>query len=127
MQPAFVLPAAGLKRQLFAALVTAFTLISGSGVSADPATVPDDEATLLGQRVLAVQAALQDPAAPGSMEAVEDLGLDSRYYVMVRGWLSLQLTGDRGIAASRQQARVRSARRSRSALHLSSRRSGQSI
>lgn len=32
------------------------------------------------------------------MEAVIDLGLDSRYYVMVRGWLSMQLAGDRSIA-----------------------------
>ena len=104
MQPAFVVPAAGSRRQLFATLVIAFTLILGSGVSADPATAPNDEATLLGQRVLAVQAALQNPGAPGSIQAVEDLGLDSRYYVMVRGWLSLQLAGDRSIVEAGQGA-----------------------
>ena len=42
--------------------------------------------------------ALNDPAAPDAIDAVKALGLDTRYYVMVRGWLSMQLAGDRGIA-----------------------------
>lgn len=57
----------------------------------------DDEAMRLGQQVVAIKAALDNPAAPGAMQAIMDLGLDSRYYVMVRGWLSLQLRGDRSI------------------------------
>jgi hypothetical protein len=48
----------------------------------------------LGYRVAAVREALQNPGAPGSMQAVTDLGHDQRYYVMVRGWLMYQLRGD---------------------------------
>ena len=49
-----------------------------------------------------VQAALADPTAQDSLQAVRDLGLDSRHYVMVRGWLGLQLRGDRDIVAASQ-------------------------
>jgi len=48
----------------------------------------------LGYRVAAVREAIQNPGAPGSMQAVTDLGHDQRYYVMVRGWLMYQLRGD---------------------------------
>ena len=33
-------------------------------------------------------------------QAVTDLGHDQRYYVMVRGWLTAQLEGDRSILAA---------------------------
>jgi hypothetical protein len=61
-----------------------------------------DEATRIGQQVLAIKAALDNPGTPDAMQAVMDLGTDSRYYVMVRGWLSLQLKGDRNIANASQ-------------------------
>jgi hypothetical protein len=61
-----------------------------------------DEATRIGQQVLAIKAALDNPGTPDAMQAVMDLGTDSRYYVMVRGWLSQQLSGDRSIANSSQ-------------------------
>lgn len=65
----------------------------------------DREALQLGYKVLAVRAAIQAPAAPGAMAAIIELGTDSRYYVMVRGWLALQLQGDKSIlAASRGEA-----------------------
>lgn len=72
--------------------------------NANASPAADSEALLLGQRVLAVKAALENPGVPGALEAVRDLGGDSRYYVMVRGWLGLQLEGDRSIAeASRDE------------------------
>ena len=45
----------------------------------------------VGHKVLAVQAALEKPEEPASIEAVKALGLDSRHYVMVRGWLVQEL------------------------------------
>ena len=63
----------------------------------------DTEALELGRKVLAVKAAIQAPTDPGSLDAVRDLGLDSRYYVMVRGWLSMELSGGTSIIeASRE-------------------------
>lgn len=49
--------------------------------------VSDEEAMVLGRQVLAVKQALENPEAPESMAAVTALGQDSRYYVMVRGWV----------------------------------------
>jgi hypothetical protein len=65
-------------------------------VAASPAT-EDQEALELGRKVLAVQRALEHPQEAGSLDAVKALGLDSRYYVMVRGWLSEKLRGDQSI------------------------------
>ncbi len=64
----------------------------------------DADASALGRKVLAVQAAIAEPTAPGAADAIKVLGLDSRYYVMVRGWLSMQLAGDRSIANARGDA-----------------------
>jgi len=86
----------------FMAFALVCALVLGAGSPINQALASDTEALRLGQRVFAVQSALDDPAAHGALQAVTDLGLDSRYYVMVRGWLGLQLEGDRSIAASSQ-------------------------
>ena len=64
----------------------------------------DEEAQQLGWQV----------RAAGAMRAITDLGTDSRYYTMVRGWLHEQLKGDRSIVAAagagvkpRLEARIR--------------------
>ena len=57
----------------------------------------------LGCKVLAVSRAIQDPAAPGAMRAVTDLGHDQRYYVMVRGWLWYQLQGDMSLLEANKE------------------------
>ena len=62
----------------------------------------DAEAMELGYRISAINAALQNPAAPGAMRAITDLGHDQRYYVMVRGWLMYQLQGDTSILQASQ-------------------------
>ncbi len=54
----------------------------------------------LGQRVEAVREAIQHPEAPDALAAIIELGLDQRYYVMVRGWLAWQLQGDLSIASA---------------------------
>ena len=59
----------------------------------------DDQAAMeLGRRVLAIEQALRDPGAPDALNAVTALGLETRYYVLVRGWLSCQLAADMSIA-----------------------------
>ncbi len=64
----------------------------------------DERARDLGRKVIAIQNAIADPASGGALEAVTELGQDSRYYVMVRGWLSLQLEGDLSIANAQGQS-----------------------
>ena len=74
----------------------------------------NDEARQLGLKVQAVGDAILDPESPDAMRAVVDLGTDSRYYTMMRGWLAQQLEGDRSIVAAaaagsrpRIEARIR--------------------
>jgi len=55
------------------------------------------EACQLGERVQSVSAAIQDPSTPNALEVITDLGTDSRYYTMVRGWLAMRLQGDLSI------------------------------
>ena len=62
----------------------------------------DTDAMELGYRVSAIHAALQNPGAPGALQAITDLGHDQRYYVMVRGWLMYQLQGDMSILQASQ-------------------------
>ena len=58
----------------------------------------EDQAALdLGRKVLAVKEALRNPGTPNALQAVTDVGLDQRYYTMVRGWLAYQLQGDMSI------------------------------
>ena len=54
----------------------------------------------LGSQVQAVYAALANPQSPESMKSIVTLGRDSRYYTMVRGWLTMQLEGDQSILAA---------------------------
>lgn len=85
-----------------AALATIAVAVQAFG--AQPEVVGVDEHALeLGRKVIAVREAIRDPSAPGAMDAVADLGLDSRYYVLTRGWLSMQLEGDRSIANAQGQ------------------------
>ncbi len=65
--------------------------------AADDAGGRDQSARDLGIKVLAVQKALRHPKAPGAMDAITALGRDSRYYVMVRGWLVQELAGAESI------------------------------
>ena len=57
----------------------------------------------LGRKVVAIQHALDHPETPGSLEAVKALGLDTRYCVMVRGWLSQVRLGDLSIVESSKE------------------------
>ncbi|MGB5299662.1 MAG: hypothetical protein WBN08_14900 [Thiogranum sp.] len=85
----------------FALLLPAIGVTGGSRLEPVDFARADEHALWLGHRVLAIAAAIRNPDAPGSMEAVLELGLDSRYYVMVRGWLAMQLRGDMSILQAR--------------------------
>jgi len=84
-----------------ALLLPAIGVTGGSRLEPVDPSRADEHALWLGQRVLAIAAAMRNPDAPGAMEAVLELGLDSRYYVMVRGWLAEQLRGDMSILQAR--------------------------
>ena len=72
-------------------------LISGTGSALAASGVNDSTPEQLGRKVLAIREAIRNPDGPDAMQAVIDLGRDQRSYVMVRGWLSYQLEGDRSI------------------------------
>ena len=75
-------------------------LFSGTVSSASELT--DAAAMELGYKIAAVNEALQNPASPGALQAITNLGHDQRYYVMVRGWLMYQLQGDMSILQASQ-------------------------
>ena len=81
-----------------ALLLTIVAVNSGACSIVNAASQADDQTAMeLGHKVLAVREAIQNPGAPNALQAVTDLGCDQRYYVMVRGWLTYQLAGDRSI------------------------------
>lgn len=43
--------------------------------------------------VKAIDVAIQKPQEASSLETIVHYGTDSRYYVMIRGWLSQELAG----------------------------------
>ena len=87
---------------LLAGLLAVQSLSAGQSYNAG--VMDEQEAMVLGYRVAAVRAAIQNPELPGALESITELGRDQRYYVMVRGWLAYQLQGDMSImAASRGQ------------------------
>ncbi len=52
---------------------------------------------VLGMQVEKLATAMRDPSEPGAMDAVLALGLDTRYYPMVRGWLAYELVATESI------------------------------
>ncbi len=47
----------------------------------------------IGLMVKKIAAAIQEPEKPESFETIVMYGTDSRYYVMIRGWLVQELSG----------------------------------
>ena len=62
--------------------------------------VCDPDNAILGKQVAVIAKAIHDPSYPGAMEHIKKLGTDSRYYTMIRGWLSQQLWADESIIAA---------------------------
>lgn len=95
----FVLAAALTGAVVFVGMNDVRAAENGPPKPAVAAPLPkEDQAALeLGRRIHAIQRAIANPKAPDALQAVKDLGTDQRYYVMVRGWLSYQLSGDQSI------------------------------
>lgn len=55
------------------------------------------EALRVGQLILTIRDIIDNPGLPDAMETIVELGTDSRYYVLVRGWLREQLQADESI------------------------------
>jgi len=85
----------------FVLLLPATGVTGGSRLEPVDPSPADEHALWLGHSVLAIAAAVRNPDAPDAMEAVLELGLDSRYYVLVRGWLVMQLRGDMSISQAK--------------------------
>jgi hypothetical protein len=60
----------------------------------------------IGALVETIQAALMNPEAPDSLSTVTRYGTDSRYYVMIRGWLVAELTGTQSQLSAIRDATV---------------------
>lgn len=97
-------------RLLWGAIWVCVALLSGCGLSTEKpsgnvfsqsATLQDSpeqvsydaEAYRVGEMVVAVAAAIATPAEPQSFDTLVRYGTDSRYYVMIRGWLHQELSG----------------------------------
>ena len=66
----------------------------GSGAEVEGAKdLSDSEEYRVGVMVKEISAALQNSADPKSFELITTYGHDSRYYVMIRGWLVQELSG----------------------------------
>jgi len=78
-------------------LILLVSLCFISAVSAAPRslkTVDDyknSEEFQIGVMVKRIQAALKAPERPASLKTIVKYGHDSRYYVMIRGWLAEEL------------------------------------
>jgi len=57
------------------------------------ASVEELEAYQIGLMVKAIQKGLNNPEDSQSLETIIEYGRDSRYYIMIRGWLLLELGG----------------------------------
>ena len=91
-------------RHVISTAVAITILIGGTGSASAQSGMSDPTPEQLGRRVLAIREAIENPDGPNAMQAVIGLGRDQRFYVMVRGWLSYKLEGDRSILdASREQ------------------------
>ncbi|MEI6537859.1 MAG: hypothetical protein WCN98_21130 [Verrucomicrobiaceae bacterium] len=86
----FASMAASLLRIIALALFFASALYAADG--------PD--VSKLGREVLAVKKAIANPADPNSMNAIKELGLQTAYYTMVRGWLLQELSGSESIKSA---------------------------
>ena len=88
---------AGLKNHI----VILLALFSSFGIPVHAGGGSSDHvACELGTGVLEVANAISDPTRDGAMDAITTLGTDSRYYLMVRGWLVQQIAADRSILST---------------------------
>jgi len=87
-----------LPLQAFAGISITSYLSAQEPVFSTPKTVskeaePLSEEYKIGIMVKALSRAIASPDAPDSLQIITRYGTDSRYYVMIRGWLVQELSG----------------------------------
>lgn len=78
---------------------------TGEKAADEPGSVNNDDdskALLVGKQILAISAILEDPNTPNALSTVVELGTDSRYYVLCRGWLNEMLRLHQSILDARR-------------------------
>lgn len=70
-----------------------FYFSSASIVQASCASQGNNEVYALGEMVQKLQVALMPPFDALSLQTIQYYGTDTRYYTMIRGWLSQELQG----------------------------------
>ena len=80
-----------IKNIITAIFILSFSLV----ITADEILkdVIESEEYQIGVMVQHITAAIHDPENPESLEIIVRYGMDSRYYVMIRGWLVQELAG----------------------------------
>lgn len=83
------------KRLMIAGLLSTIAAISFATGSPQKAVTPAaaSETLLLGEMVEKLQVAIKSPPTEEAMETIVFYGTDSRYYTMVRGWLTQEQLG----------------------------------
>ncbi|AQS40344.1 hypothetical protein Sps_05275 [Shewanella psychrophila] len=76
-------------------ITLAASLLSSAPVMAQDNTFYDESSQTyqIGVMVEAISTALTKPEDPESLTTISQYGTDSRYYVMIRGWLIQELAG----------------------------------
>ncbi|WP_068545737.1 hypothetical protein [Thalassotalea crassostreae] len=69
-------------------------------------TQQDVDALKLGQKLQQAMQAINLPNDPASIHKITALGWDQRYYVMIRGWLVLQLQADQSAYTGSQSQQL---------------------
>lgn len=103
----------------FTFIVFALPVIAGEVTK----TIKGSEEYQIGVMVKSISEALESPDKAAAMKTITKYGTDSRYYVMIRGWLVQALKGvDSQLDATRDKAKKESLREKRDWLYESIRR-----
>ncbi|WP_157600956.1 hypothetical protein [Psychromonas ossibalaenae] len=80
-----------MNKSLFIAIL--FMLVNSVNAQQSSALSDIDEVYNIGIMVQEIQAALTAPEHAQSLQTIISYGTDSRYYMMIRGWLFQELVG----------------------------------
>ncbi len=74
-------------------LLRIYIILLVSALACQAAETREEEAMRIGSMVQEIQLALKKPNDKAALETIVKYGTDSRYYVMIRGWLHELLKG----------------------------------
>lgn len=79
-----------LQRMLLTGMICCISISTFAGEILDPCA---SEEYQIGVMVKHIAEAIDAPEKPESLQTITAYGTDSRYYVMIRGWLTQELKG----------------------------------